>query len=157
MYCCRAGHSIRKQILSLIYPKEPVIEQTVDSNITKIEHISSQRIITKYRIWDKEARVLTTEELAQLFKEKVEVPWLSIGSQTIFGHFDNTELMDQYVVPGNTITLNFLEETYPYLYDWKYLDSQTFEEVEFPAEGITINDSRMETNQKTSKESGSPK
>ena len=157
MYCCRAGHSIRKQILSLIYPKEPVIEQTVDSNITKIEHISSQRIITKYRIWDKEARILTNEELAQLFKEKVEVPWLSIGSQTIFGHFDNTELMDQYIVPGNTITLSFLEETYPYLYDWKYLDSQTFEEVEFPAKGITINDSRMETNPETSKESASPK
>ena len=157
MYCCRAGHSIRKQILSLIYPKEPVIEQTVDSNITKIEHISSQRIITKYRIWDKEARVLTNEELAQLFKEKVEVPWLSIGSQTIFGHFDNTELMNQYLVPNNTITLKFLEETYPYFYDWKYLDSQTFEEVDFPAEGITINDSGMETNPETSKESGSPK
>ena len=157
MYCCRAGHSIRKQILSLIYPKEPVVEQTTDSNITKIEYISSQRVITKYRIWDKEARVLTKEELNRIFKEKVEAPWLSIGSQTIFCHFDNTELMDQYIVPGNRITLNFLEETYPYFYDWKYLDSQTFEEVDFPAEGITINDSGMETNPETSKESGSPK
>jgi hypothetical protein len=157
MYCCRAGHSIRKQILSLIYPKEPVVEQTTDSNITKIEYISSQRIITKYRIWDNEARVLTKEELNKIFKEKVEAPWLSIGSQTIFGHFDNTELMDQYLVPNNTITLKFLEETYPYFYDWKYLDSQTFEEVDFPAEGITINDSGMETNPETSKESGSPK
>jgi len=157
MYCCRAGHSIRKQILSIIYPKEPVIEQTTDSNITKIEYISSQRVITKYRIWDNEARVLTKEELNQIFKEKVEAPWLSIGSQTIFGHFDNTELMDQYLVPGNKITKGFLEETYPYLYDWKYLDTETFEEVDFPAEGITINDSRMETNPETSKEPGSPK
>lgn len=157
MYCCRAGHSIRKQILSIFYPKEPVIEQTTDSNITKIEYISSQRVTIKYRIWDKEARVLTNEELNQIFKEKVEAPWLSIGSQTIFGHFDNTELMEQYIVPGNTITLQFLEETYPYLYDWKYLDSETFEEVDFPAEGITINDSRMETNTETSKEPESPK
>lgn len=157
MFCCRAGHSIRKQILSIFYPKEPVIEQTTDSNITKIEYISSQRVITKYRIWDNEARVLSPEELNQLFKEKVEVPWLSTSSQTIFGHFDNTDILNQYAVPGNKITLEFLEESYPFFYDWKYLDSQTFEEVNFPAEGITINDSRMETNLEKSKESGSPK
>ena len=157
MFCCRAGHSIRKQILSFMYPKEPVIEQTTDSNITKIEYISSQRTITKYRIWDKQARVLTKDELNKIFKEKISVPWLSIGSQSMLGHFDNTELIEQYAVPGNVITTAFLEENYPYFYDWKYLDSQTFEEVDFPAEGITINDSGMETNPEKSKESGSPK
>jgi hypothetical protein len=140
-----------------MYPKEPVIEQTTDSNITKIEYISSQRTITKYRIWDKQARVLTKDELNKIFKEKISVPWLSIGSQSMLGHFDNTELIEQYVVPGNVITTTFLEDNYPYFYDWKYLDSQTFEEVDFPAEGITINDSGMETNPEKSKESGSPK
>jgi hypothetical protein len=140
-----------------MYPKEPVIEQTTDSNVTKIEYITSQRIITKYRIWDKEARTLTNDELNKIFKEKVSVPWLSVGSQSMLGHFDTTDLIEQYVVPGNVITTSFLGDNYPYFYDWKYLDSETFEEVDFPAEGITINDSGMETNPEKSKESGSPK
>jgi hypothetical protein len=55
-----------------------------------------------------------------------------------------TDSFQPYLLPGNTITPEFLKSKYPYYYDWKYLDPVTFKEVDFPNTGITIDASRME-------------
>jgi hypothetical protein len=147
MFCCvRIAHSVLRRILSLWYTKEPVVYQRVDQNITTIESVSLDRIITKYKIWDNEdqARVMNPTEATYILSGKVELPWLWVGANSATGRTDMTDSFQPYLLPGNTITPEFLKSKYPYYYDWKYLDPVTFKEVDFPNTGITIDASRME-------------
>lgn len=161
MWCCRLGHSIQKQILSLWYSKEPVIYQTVyyrssslDSgfytipeNITAVTEIKSVSLTdqtVKYKIWENEVEYLDKEELEQIMKEDVIDPWLWIGASTLFKDEDMTSTIQPFVVVGNKITLEMLEKFYPCHYKWKYLDTVTFKEVDFPVDGITIDATRVE-------------
>jgi hypothetical protein len=61
--------------------------------------------------------------------------------------------MAPYLVDGNTITPSLLSDIYPLMHDWKYLDSVTFKEVDFPNEGITIDAPRVERSTQESQES----
>jgi hypothetical protein len=47
--------------------------------------------------------------------------------------------LEPYVVPGNKITLDLLYHIDSSITEWRYLDPATFEHVQFPEEGITIN------------------
>ena len=84
-------------------------------------------------------------------------PWLWVGATSIFGAKDMSNEMQPFIVAGNTITTEILGEFFPWHYNWKYLDPQTFKEVDFPSEGITINAPRMESIKETDEEVGSPK
>jgi hypothetical protein len=52
MFCCRSYYTLRKQILSLWYPKEPVIYQYIEGNLTVIESISLDETVQRYKVWE---------------------------------------------------------------------------------------------------------
>lgn len=135
-----------RRILSLWYTKEPVVYQHVDRNVTIIESVSLDRLITKYKIWDTadEARRLGSQEADYILHTKVEAPWLWVGAESLTGRTDMTNSFEGYLLPGNTISPEFLSARYPLYYDWKYLDPVTFKEVDFPDAGITIDAPRVE-------------
>ena len=66
-------------------------------------------------------------------------PWFFIGCYDSAKSLqDKTCEMDDYVYPGNTITLNLLKYLFPGSQRWVYIHPETFEETEFPSEGIVI-------------------
>jgi hypothetical protein len=66
-------------------------------------------------------------------------PWFFIGCYDSAKSLqDKTYEMDDYVYPGNTITLELLQHLFPGSQRWVYIHPQTFEETEFPSEGIVI-------------------
>jgi hypothetical protein len=52
--------------------------------------------------------------------------------------------MDDYIYPGNIITLELLKDLFPGTQRWVYIDPKTFEETEFPSKGIVIEGSENE-------------
>ena len=135
-----------RRILSLWYTKEPVVYQRIDQNVTIIESVSLDRTITKYKIWGSkdQARSLSPDETSFILNQKAELPWLWIGADSLTGCVDMTSSLEKYLLPGNTITPEFLISTYPTHFKWKYLHPVTFKEVVFPDSGITIDAPRVE-------------
>jgi hypothetical protein len=81
--------------------------------------------------------------LEDLFN-KVPAPWLFIGYRTSEGEvIDCTELLSEYVCDGNFIAQELLECVVPEGRGkkWTYIHPKTFEQTEFPSEGILIRDS----------------
>ena len=76
--------------------------------------------------------------IEHVFDEPLTPPWIVIGGQDEYGttvYF--TKELFPYTVRGNTIKLSLLQALYPHISGWKYMDA-TFEEIEFPVDGITI-------------------
>jgi hypothetical protein len=155
MFCCKTGHSVKKWILSHIYPKEPIVYQSNYGDISILALVSLDERIRKYKVWkkDEDIDVLSSSKIYDILQAKVDAPWLWIGCTTIFGEVDMTSSLDQYLVGGNHVTLELLSRMYPYHWNWRYLDPVTFKEVEFPEDGITIDDSRVERSEKEKQES----
>jgi len=66
-------------------------------------------------------------------------PWFFIGCYDSARSLqDKTSEMDEYIYPGNVITLNILKHLYPGSQRWVYIHPETFEETDFPSEGIVI-------------------
>lgn len=66
-------------------------------------------------------------------------PWFFIGCYDSAKSLqDKTFEMDEYVYPGNKITLELLQHVFPGTQRWVYIHPQTFDETEFPSEGIPI-------------------
>jgi len=66
-------------------------------------------------------------------------PWFFIGCYDSAKSLqDKTCEMDDYVYPGNVITLDLLQHLFPGTQRWVYIHPQTFEETDFPSEGIVI-------------------
>ncbi len=70
---------------------------------------------------------------SELF-DPVQPPWLMI---TCDGE-DFTEVLHDYICRGNIITLDLLNLRFGQG-KWRYLHPKTFEDVDFPSEGIVIN------------------
>jgi hypothetical protein len=70
------------------------------------------------------------------------LPWLWIGATLDNGHIEEyTSQINETVVYGVAITPEWLEAvTYAKNVTWKYLDSKTLEEKEFPSAGFVIDD-----------------
>jgi hypothetical protein len=80
-----------------------------------------------------------TEVNYSVFPPSPPPPWFFIGSyESAKGLEDKTYEMDEYVYPGNVITLELLRELFPGTQRWVYIHPQTFEETDFPSEGIVI-------------------
>jgi hypothetical protein len=167
MLCCRVGYSIKRRILSLFYSKEPVLSQEVNfiKNSSVIPDLTwitivpenSMIIITvksvsvdhwkrRYRIWHSgECYItLTNTDIHDILEDKPEKPWLWAGATFDGAAIDMTKDLDELVVYGNKITPWVLSILFPNHSNWKYLDPVTFKEVEFPVDGITIHDPRVE-------------
>ena len=66
-------------------------------------------------------------------------PWFFIGCYDSAESLqDKTCEMDEYVYPGNVITLELLQHLFPGTQRWVYIHPETFEETDFPSEGIVI-------------------
>jgi hypothetical protein len=158
MFCFRAYYSIKRKILSFIYSKEPEIysetivigkpvswQADVPNGTMIKEHIISISLdssITKFRVWcggERYTKLLKNECESILFK-KEKAPWLWIGGLTTMEDTkDCTLALEPYIVSGNKITLDLLYHIDSSITEWRYLDSATFDHVQFPDEGITIN------------------
>lgn len=72
-------------------------------------------------------------------------PWFFIGCYDSAKSLqDKTCEMDDYVFPGNRITVDLLQHLFPGSQRWVYIDPKTFEETDFPSEGIVIKDDENE-------------
>lgn len=167
MLCCSVYHSIKRRILSLFYSKEPVVSQDVnfikDSSVvpdltwitivpdnslilTTVKSVSVDHWKRRYRIWQAgECYItLTKEEARDILEDKPDKPWLWAGATLDGGVIDMTQELDELLVHGNKITPWVLGVIFPNHINWKYLDPVTFKEVDFPVDGITIHDPRVE-------------
>jgi len=71
--------------------------------------------------------------------ENVKVPWLWIGA--VFPHetVDATTQIDTVVRPGDHVNSDYLSSVTGHTpVVWKYLDTQTLEEKDFPSDGFVI-------------------
>jgi hypothetical protein len=98
-------------------------------------------------VWDSTVVQWTNEagrgyDLADVFESPV-APWFFIGYVDEEGKtVDCTEFLDNLVVGGNRITLPLLRYLRPLSGEskWVYVNPKTFDQVEFPSEGILIGD-----------------
>lgn len=69
------------------------------------------------------------------------LPWLWVGAVYPDGKIeDHTEYINKYSTYGMKITTNFMDLALQEKADvtWKYIDTQTLEEKDFPSEGFVI-------------------
>lgn len=94
---------------------------------------------------DKKHAVLHPGEKATTYKDfdrsNIRPPWFFIGCYDSAKSLqDKTSEMDDYIYPGNVITNDLLQHLYPGAQRWVYIHPETFEEMEFPSDGIVIQD-----------------
>jgi hypothetical protein len=66
-------------------------------------------------------------------------PWFFIGCYDSAESLqDKTYEMEEYVYPGNVISAHLLKHLFPGTRRWVYIHPETFEETDFPSEGIVI-------------------
>jgi hypothetical protein len=66
-------------------------------------------------------------------------PWFFIGCYDSAESLqDKTYEMEEYVYPGNVISTQLLKHLFPGTRRWVYIHPETFEETDFPSEGIVI-------------------
>lgn len=74
----------------------------------------------------------------------VQPPWWFVGALMVDGEtIAVTDMLAEFLVPGNHITLPLLERINfeipkSQIVRWFYVDPDTFEEKTFPSEGITV-------------------
>jgi len=108
--------------------------------IEKLECISSDIYIKKYKIAD--GNRSTVIEANNILNQRPVKPWVWIGDDR-----DMTEEIEPFVVHGNKITLKILNLYFPSVKEWRYC-SKTLEMLDFPSEGIIINDTNKQTIEK---------
>ena len=156
---CGRLRGLLRRILSFYYSKEPRFysqlkvynprnvkldwETTVPPGVIvceKMETVSIDDRKTRYRVWNEGERVVSspTEDKIKLLHSRGTLPWLWIGGNSIYQSQNRTSEIEPFLVPGNRITKELLGNIDPSIETWNYLDIQTFKEVEFPEEGITI-------------------
>jgi hypothetical protein len=68
-----------------------------------------------------------------------KLPWLWIGAEYNDAKYTVTEIVNQTIKHSTKITPQLLTDITGYHpFAWKYIDSETLEEKEFPPEGILI-------------------
>ena len=77
-----------------------------------------------------------------LFEPLVTAPWLFIGFRDGEDTVDCTDELSQYICYGNFIDTRLLNFLVPRAKDkpWVYIHPKTFNETEFPSEGMIIDD-----------------
>ena len=72
-------------------------------------------------------------------RSKIHPPWFFIGCYDSAKSLqDKTSELDEYIYPGNKITSDLLQHICPGSQRWVYIHPETFEETDFPSEGIVI-------------------
>jgi len=91
--------------------------------------------VSKTKVWPANTAYIRESEDDRIDRldQRPVCPWIWIGC----GETDYTDQLTEYVVYGNWITLEFLNELFPED-EWSYVCSKTLEKKEFPAGGIHI-------------------
>jgi hypothetical protein len=126
-------------------PDTPI--ETVEEEYTYAETWKSEKGFMFQTVWqdeDKKVRVFypyeeirrrrPTDELSRFFVD-CKPPWFFIGCDN---SVDHTIDLEPYVCAGNVIRLELLQHLFPGSKRWIYVHPTTFEETEFPSEGISI-------------------
>jgi hypothetical protein len=140
LFCC--GRTPRYSISYTFHggDLEPY-ESTIPRGMIMFETV--QRTIvdetdTRTRVYYPGSKIPHTTDAPSFFVEKADAPWMWIGGIDADGETHTfTGEMTQFLLPGNRITLALLWAKHPEIVTWKYMDA-TFEEIEFPVDGITI-------------------
>lgn len=156
MQVLRAYYGIRRKVMLFCCGKEPRYsisydihgpdlepwETTVPRGTLLLETVRRDIVDEtdiRTRVYYPGEKVPTTTDAPSFFAEKPDVPWMWIGGIDMFGQTCSlTSELSRFIVGGNRITLALLRAEYPEIVTWKYMCPLTFEELEFPAEGITI-------------------
>ena len=107
---------------------------------------------TKIKLWypGQLYKELTYDETIEVFNKYIKKPWLWIGGYIGEELKDITSQVDAYVVSGNVVTIDILNRINPEIKVWIYSCSKTLEVINFPSEGIIIDDSNITKNKKVS-------
>jgi len=131
-----------------------VWEATVPDNsffIEELEFVFDDSVVKKNKIWSagEKCHILTEDESYKLYDKPSKTPWIWIGGEQNGETVGLTCKMYEYIVPGNKITKEIISLVAPFVRNIKYIAADTFDEVEFPDDGITIeDDSRFSTSKK---------
>jgi hypothetical protein len=138
--CCRR----------LWYSKIPIIsgwseEYIIDDSYVWIETINYNTVdthILKYKLSNR-FEITSYEECMKIVFDTPKKPWIWIGDQ-----YDMSSKLEPYIVSGNHVTLGLLKALFPYVQEWKYCCPKTLDLLDFPSEGIIINDTNSKTTKK---------
>ena len=141
LLCC--GRAPRYTYQQRVYGTEPEIWETDVPEGGVLTEVISRSIVDedeiRIKIWPEGSHFVQTNKYGALFDSKPKTHWLWIGGMTRAGNtLTLTDEMQKYVVPGNVINLQTLNKLFPQIVSWKIMDVNTFEEVDFPVDGITI-------------------
>lgn len=156
MQVLRAYHSLRRKVMVFCCGKEPrysiayttrgaeldTWENTVPRGTFVFETV--QRTIvdeteTRTRIYYPGSIVPKNTDGPSFFEENADLPWMWIGGLDEYGDIHTlTSEMSQFILRGNRITYALLWAEHPEIVTWKYMCPLTFEELDFPTDGITI-------------------
>lgn len=154
MLCLRYIFRVKRSILSLFYSKDPVykserilvgnssfeLDSIIPPNCSILEHITATSLDKtehKYKVWNSGDKY-SKPNLEDLMKDKARTPWLWIGGYSNEVQIDMTPVLQEYVLPDNRITFHLLEQINPDIKDWYYMETETYKEIVFPSEGVTI-------------------
>jgi hypothetical protein len=141
LVCC--GRKPRYTYQQRVYGTEPDVWETDIPEGGILTEVVSRSIVdedeVRVRIWSEGSHFVQTNKYDKLFESKTKIPWLWIGGMTRAGNtITLTDEMQKYVVPGNVINIQTLNKLFPQIVCWRIMDVHTFEEVDFPVNGITI-------------------
>jgi hypothetical protein len=105
----------------------------------------------RYKVWYPNQLFTRTsyEQAIKLLNKKPLIPWLWIGSNE---DEEVSSRLDEFMLVGNIITLELLNDLFPSIMKFQYLCPSTLELQDFPIDGIQIkeDDSFNENSKKTS-------
>ena len=133
------GNSNHVKWFASVPPKTLFVEEFIlDSN-------------KRYKVWYPNQLFTRTshEQAIKLLNKKPLVPWLWIGSSE---DEEVSSKLHEFMVVGNIITLELLNDLFPSIMKFQYLCPLTLELQDFPISGIQIkeDDSFNENSKKTS-------
>jgi hypothetical protein len=104
--------------------------------LEKLAYFKNEDIKYKYKIWYSDQLYIkpSFQIIKNITKQKVECPWIWIGENET----DMTNQLEEYVLDGNKIKIEFLNKLFPDIKKWSYICSKTLEVKDFPVEGIQI-------------------
>ena len=138
-FCCS-----RKKQHSVILPKLPE-SHWVYGNVFDIQTLEYANGRTKRIVHPASASSHKNRPSIGFTPPSPPPPWFFIGCYDSAKSLqDKTGDMDDYIYPGNVITLELLQHLFPGTQRWVYIDPKTFEETDFPSEGIVIGGSENE-------------
>ncbi len=156
MQVLRTYHLVRRKVMLFCCGREPRYSITYATRGAELEPWESvvprgtfvfetvQRSIvdeteTRTRVYYPGESVPKNTDAKSFFAETPTLPWMWIGGIDAYGETHSlTQEMSQFILRGNRITHALLRAEYPHIVIWKYMCPLTFEELDFPTDGITI-------------------